>query len=160
MFGVFTFNQRNLSATADSSLEDLWSAWKATYGKMYASQEEEAHKFAMFTENYKFVTAWMADPTQTSSVGLNEFADLNTAEFGALKGCLTMPQPSLEVETVESVAPTTDGELPASVDWRAKGAVTPIKNQGQCGSCWSFSTTGSLEGLHFIQTQSLLSFSE
>jgi len=115
----------------------------------------------MFTENYKFVTAWMADPTQTSSVGLNEFADLNTAEFGALKGCLNMPQPSLEeaVEVTE-VVPTNDGELPASVDWRAKGAVTPIKNQGQCGSCWSFSTTGSLEGLHFIQKGSLLSFSE
>jgi len=50
--------------------------------------------------------------------------------------------------------------LPKSLDWRTQGAVTPIKNQGQCGSCWSFSTTGGLEGLHFLVTKNLTSFSE
>ena len=49
---------------------------------------------------------------------------------------------------------------PASVDWVAAGAVTPIKNQGNCGSCYTFSSTGALEGAHFLSTQSLLSFSE
>jgi C1A family cysteine protease len=152
--------QRNLMAQSDSSVQDLWAHWKAQYGKAYATAEEEAHKFAVFTDNFNFVTQWNADPSQTSSVGLNEFADLNTAEFGALKGCLNMRQPSSDL-AVESVLPfTQDGELPASVDWRAKGAVTPIKNQGQCGSCWSFSTTGVLEGLNFINNGDLLSFSE
>jgi len=107
-----------------------------------------------------FVTSWNSDPTQTSTVGLNQFADLTTEEFGALKGCLNMPA-GVEVDSeISEVAPTQDGELPSSIDWRAKGAVTPIKNQGQCGSCWAFSTTGSLEGLNFITNNVLLSFSE
>jgi cathepsin L len=115
----------------------------------------------MFTANYEFVTSWNSNPTSTSSVGLNQFADLSSSEFAAVYSCLNMPQPSVdEIEVTSDMTVESDSELPATLDWRAQGAVTPIKNQGQCGSCWSFSTTGSLEGLNFILNKNLLSFSE
>jgi len=140
-------------------MADLFATWKLAYGKTYATAEEESHKFQTFQDNYAFIKMWNADPSQTSTVGLNQFADLNTVEFKALKTCInTLPQRNASVAPVQVDFDVS--ALPVSVNWVTAGAVTPIKNQGDCGSCWAFSTTGSLEGLQFITNQVLLSFSE
>merc|ERR1719161_2066684 len=91
-------------------------------------------------------------------MGPNQFSDLTLEEFQALphfgykKPVSALPKLAVHEYQGE--------ELAASVDWRTKGAVTPVKDQGQCGSCWAFSTIGGLEGAWEISTATLTSMSE
>jgi len=95
---------------------------------------------------------------ETYTQGVNQFTDLTLEEFQAL--------PMFGFKQAESKGPRLGvheyggEELADSIDWRTKGAVTPVKNQGQCGSCWAFSTVGGLEGAWEIETGSLTSMSE
>merc|ERR1719218_207806 len=86
-----------------------------------------------------------------------QFGDLTEEEFAAkyIGGF----RPSTGAKNYE-LSHLRAVDLPSSIDWSTKGAVTPIKNQGQCGSCWAFSTTGSTEGISFISTGKLPSLSE
>jgi len=90
------------------------------------------------------------------TVGLNKFADLTSEQFVKVFTGLKMPQ---DLSSWQKGITTTPN-LPATWDWRNKNAVTPIKNQEQCGSCWAFSTTGSTEGCHSISKGQLVSLSE
>jgi hypothetical protein len=142
--------------SATEELKPLWSSWKLYHGKSYSAGEEAA-RFAIFVENFKKVVEFNS-LDQGVKLGLNSFSDLTADEFSSLKaGCYVgqTPRPEVEADIDYSVL-----DLPTSVDWRTKNVVTPVKDQGQCGSCWSFSTTGALEALYAIKTGKLLSFSE
>ena len=87
-------------------------------------------------------------------MGVNKFADMTADEFKATH------TGGVRIGKRNHVATIAAHALPDSVDWTTKGAVTPIKDQGQCGSCWAFSTTGSIEGAVAIKSGTLISLSE
>jgi C1A family cysteine protease len=128
----------------------------AKYGKSYATKEEFNYRLEQFKNTYHTIMHHnMMNGDEGYSMTINKFSDYTPAEFKKMMGYkASLHKPSNDATHLN------DTDLPASVDWRAKGAVTPVKNQGQCGSCWSFSTTGAVEGINQITTGSLLSFSE
>lgn len=120
---------------------------------------DEFHvRFANFKKNVDFVAKHNAGK-HSYKLAVNHFADLTREEFRTKFLGYKMVDKShyKSLNRPEAVNVTV---VPTSVDWRKKNAVTPVKNQGQCGSCWAFSTTGSFEGAHAIATGNLVSFSE
>merc|ERR1712159_295258 len=141
---------------SESEYTSMWSAFKADFQKAYATAEEHEARFLTFKDNVDFINSHNSRADEHGfTVGLNQFGDMNSAEFK--KVMLTYKAEQKQQNPVK-VFDTTN--LADSVDWVAKGAVTPMKNQGQCGSCWAFSTTGATEGAYQIATGKLLSFSE
>jgi len=107
--------------------------------------------------NYAYVQAWNA-AGNTATLGLNLFADLTNEEFGAMyTGARVAPE---DVVHANLATFDEDKAVPATWSWLTEGAVTPIKNQAQCGSCWAFSTVATTEGLYKINGNTLTSFSE
>ena len=134
-----------------------WQEFKREYQKTYSAQEEP-HRYSIYRETLRFIDETNSK-NLTFQVGVNQFADLTDAEFKQYYlGFSYESKP--EKSSGSTFLPANFAVLPEEVDWRTKGYVTPIKNQGMCGSCWSFSATGSLEGQHFKKTGKLVSLSE
>nr|KAG5711235.1 hypothetical protein BaRGS_004879 [Batillaria attramentaria] len=130
-------------------------------GKKYGSDDEEALRYRVFMENLKRIEMhnWeYFNMKKSYYLDINQFADLTFDEYKQYNKL--MVRPANKNSSSQTFLPPLNWEAPESVDWRTKGYVTPVKNQGQCGSCWSFSTTGSLEGQHFRATGKLVSLSE
>jgi len=133
----------------------------AAEGKTYATREELVLRRAIYAANVAKIEKHNAEAAQglhTWTQGVNKFTDLMPAEFTARMtgGYRAKEKRSKNVNLTLLHA----SALPDSVDWTTKGAVTPIKDQGQCGSCWAFSTTGSTESAVFLATGTLPSLSE
>jgi C1A family cysteine protease len=138
-------------------IEEQFRQFIVKYNKQYTSQEEYDLRFETFKDNLNFINTHNADNTKTHKVGINHFADMTDDEFRAK----ITPKVDRPVDNGAHWEHESSGvKLPPTVDWRQSGAVTPVKDQGVCGSCYTFGSTGSLEGAYQIATGNLISLSE
>ncbi|XP_041964427.1 cathepsin L.1 [Alosa sapidissima] len=150
---------------ASLSLEDLeFHAWKLKFGRSYGSPAEEAQRRSTWMENRKLVLVHniLADQgIKSYRMGMNHFADMSNQEYRDLVigKCLKRTNSTKSGSTFLGLS-LRERDMPKEVDWRDKGFVTDVKDQKDCGSCWAFSATGSLEGQTFKKTGKLVSLSE
>ena len=133
---------------------DHFKSYKEKYGKDYQNDFEQIMRFGIFTANRHSIEDHN-NKGASWTMGVNLFSDLTKTEFKIRNLCV---HKSFEAEKLRFKKGTKSEEAeepPESIDWREKGAVTPIKDQQSCGSCWAFSSTGSLEGQHFIKNGEL-----
>jgi len=143
----------------DVSLDSHWVNYKTVHGKNYG--KEETVRRLIWESNMKYINAHNAEAengVHTFTLGMNKYGDMTSEEFGAMYNGYN--RTGVARPASKSVYKVSGKANPESVDWRSEGYVTPVKDQGQCGSCWAFSAVAGLEGQHFKATGKLVSLSE
>ncbi|WCJ27209.1 Granulin repeat cysteine protease family protein [Euphorbia peplus] len=144
---------------SEERVKELFQAWKEKHRKVYTHLEEAEKRLENFRRNLKFVVH--KNSGEGHRVGLNRFADLSNDEFKQkYMSKVKKPMKKLRDGMSSSQRNLQNCVAPSTLDWRNKGVVTPVKDQGDCGSCWSFSVTGAIEGINTIVTGDLISLSE
>ncbi|EYC42688.1 hypothetical protein Y032_0521g2860 [Ancylostoma ceylanicum] len=153
---------KSLRQKIDEAFE-RWDDYKQAFGKTYEEDEENDYMEA-FVKNVIHIDEHNREHRlgrRTFEMGLNSLADLPFSQYRKLNGYRHHRSfgDSLQKNGTKWLAPF-NVEVPDSVDWREKGLVTDVKNQGMCGSCWAFSATGALEGQHARASGQMVSLSE
>ena len=145
-------------AAQASVIDNKFMEWISNYGRSYGTVAEYQFRLARFAEADQLIEEHNSQNGESYTLGHNKMSDWTEAEY---KRLLTY-KPELNYFNLDATpAPEPSNvEIPTSVDWGTAGAVTPVKDQGQCGSCWSFSSTGGMEGIYEIKGNTLTSFSE
>jgi len=150
-----------IAATQAINYDAEWEKFKLKYEKSYdRSADEHDKRKDVFISNLKIIqkhNAGHARGLHSSSLIVNKFADLTSEEFLRSHTGYKQrsSQPPIQVDDIQPV-----GDVPDSIDWREKGYVTVVKDQGPCGSCWAFSAVATMEGAWFKKTGNLVSLSE
>ena len=134
--------------------QSMFSSFMGQYEKKYTA-DTFFFRYTVFKSNMDKIQ--LANKQQHSyKLAMNEMGDMTHAEFKATK----LGYNHIDRKHMVKANACPIGTVATSIDWTTKGAVTPVKNQGQCGSCWSFSTTGAVEGAVAVATGKLTSLSE
>ena len=150
-----------LTYTALPRYYPTFTTWSHLYNRTYDSATERDYRESVYTQNLAKVVSHNSH-NHSYTLGLNKFADLTSKEFadqyirGGYRNATAYRPRSYMWQLLYSNKTT----LPQAVDWTTQGAVTPVKDQGQCGSCWAFSATGSMESAWFLKNGTLPSLSE
>ncbi|KAK9707472.1 hypothetical protein RND81_07G199600 [Saponaria officinalis] len=152
----FDFSEKDLAS--DETLWDLYERWRAHY-TVSRDLEDKTRRFNVFKANVQFVHD-VNKLDKPYKLKLNKFADMTNYEFRQWYSSKVSHHRMFHPRPVTPFSHGQTADVPEAVDWRAKGAVTPVKNQGDCGSCWAFSTIVSVEGINQIKTKKLVSLSE
>ncbi|PSS16462.1 Senescence-specific cysteine protease [Actinidia chinensis var. chinensis] len=148
-------SQATSRSLQDASLYERHKQWTARYGRVYKDTAEEEKRFNIFKDNVEYIESSNKAANKPYTLGVNQFTDLTNEEFklrNRFKSHVGSTTTSFKYQNMTAV--------PSTMDWRKKGAVTAIKDQGQCGCCWAFSAVAAMEGITQLTTGKLISLSE
>ncbi|RNA42782.1 cathepsin L1-like [Brachionus plicatilis] len=154
LFCIMTINGLTLPKK-DESLEEEWRKFKQDYNKDYENEAIESYRRSVWESNLAYIENFNSNwPLFT--LKMNKFGDLTNREYRDIYLGFK-PRQNLNKNFDISICTS---QIPESIDWRERGYVTPVKDQGQCGSCWAFSAVASLEGQNFNKTGNMVRLSE
>jgi cathepsin L len=162
LIALFGFAAAAVNRHINAELNEDWEAYKTKHTKEYENDAEELLRRSIWEKNLKKIQHHnirysLGEVSYT--LGMNKYGDLTNSEFVEMLNGYKQSD-NVDKSNRISFLPPLNAQVPAAVDWRTKGYVTEVKDQGQCGSCWAFSATGSLEGQWFHKTGKLIPLSE
>ncbi|KAG8385447.1 hypothetical protein BUALT_Bualt03G0046200 [Buddleja alternifolia] len=161
IFTIISTSQASARPLSELSMLERHETWMAEHGRVYKDAEEKLKRFEIFKHNVQKIEAFNAGPDQGYKLGVNAFADMTVEEVLATYTGYKRPSPKqLSASEINNFRYANVSAVPTSIDWRKKGAVTPVKNQHMCGSCWAFSAVATMEGVNKLKTGKLVSLSE